>query len=93
MPKYLIERKLSDAGKLTQDDLKAIATTSNAVLDGMHREGAAYHWVQSFVTDDAIYCVHVAPDAETALEHARRGGFPADNVMEIRSTIDPTTAE
>lgn len=93
MPKYLIERKLPDAGQLTQDDLKAIATTSNAVLDGMHREGAAYHWVQSFVTDDAIYCVHVAPDAETALEHARRGGFPADNVMEIRSTIDPTTAE
>lgn len=89
MKKFIIERTIPNAGSLTEDDLRAIAAKSCSVVDGL---GKPYHWIQSFVTGDTIYCVHIAADEETVREHARRGGFPADKVSEVRTTIDPTTA-
>jgi hypothetical protein len=91
MPKYLIERELPGAGNLSQADLQAIAEKSCSVLQG--DVGAGYHWIQSFVTRDKIYCLHVAPNEEAVREHARLGGFPADLIVEVKSVIDPTTAE
>lgn len=88
MRKFVVERTIPDLGKKTPEELHAIARASNAVLDGMD---ASYHWVQSYVTGDKMYCVHIAPDAETVREHARRGGFPADAVEEVAAIIDPTT--
>ena len=93
MPRYLIERRIPEAGKFTPSELHDIAAKSNDVLNGMHREGTSVFWLQSFVTDDAIHCVYVAPNAEVVREHARCGGFPADQVMEVRAVIDPTTGE
>jgi hypothetical protein len=90
MPKYLIEREIPDAGKLTPDQLQAVAMTSCDVLRAM---GPSIQWVESYVTDDKIYCVYNAESAELIREHAKRGGFPADEVNEVRSRIDPTTAE
>jgi hypothetical protein len=89
MIKYIIERSVPNAASLSQQELQAIAETSNNVLKEM---GVPYHWVQSFVAGDKIYCIHVAPDEETVREHARRGGFPADTVAVIEAIIDPTTA-
>lgn len=89
MKKFLIEREVPGASNLTPEEIKAIAQTSNAVLDEMD---VPYHWVQSFVAGDKIYCVHVAEDAETVREHARRGGFPANVVSEVKAIFDPTTA-
>jgi len=91
MPKYLVERGFPGAGKLSEDELRGIAEKSCSVLRG--DVGNGYHWVESFVTDDKIYCVHMAPDEEAIREHARQGGFPADRIMEVKSVIDPTTAE
>ena len=90
MPRFLIERAIAGAGRLTADELRAVAQTSCGVLREL---GPDIQWVQSYVTDDKIYCVYVAPDAELVREHARRGGFPADSVAEVRAGIDPTTAE
>ena len=90
MPKYIIEREVPGAENLSGADLQAIAQTSNDALKEM---GKPYHWVQSFVAGDKIYCIHIAPDAETVREHARLGGFPANNVAEIKAMFDPTTAE
>lgn len=90
MPKYIIERTIPQAGQLSAQELQAISQQSNSVLSEM---GPQIQWVQSFVTDDRIYCVYIAPDAEMVREHARRGGFPADQVSTIRRMIDPTTAE
>ncbi|HEX2188600.1 MAG TPA: DUF4242 domain-containing protein [Longimicrobiaceae bacterium] len=90
MPKYLIERELPGAGRLSPEDLRGIAEKSCGVLREL---GPEVQWVQSYVTDDAITCVYVAPDEESVREHARRGGFPATRVHRIHSTIDPTTAE
>ncbi|MFN2431718.1 MAG: DUF4242 domain-containing protein [Gemmatimonadota bacterium] len=90
MPKYLIERNLPGAGKLSADELQGVAQKSCGVLRGM---GGDVQWVQSYVTDDKITCVYIAPDEARLREHARQGGFPADSVMEIREVIDPTTAE
>lgn len=90
MPKYLVERKLPDAGKLSSDQLCAISQKSVGVLEEL---GPQIQWLNSYVTDDAIYCVYIAPNAELIREHAQRGGFPADQVLEIRNNIDPTTAE
>lgn len=90
MPKYIIERTIPQAGQLSAQELQAISQQSNSVLNEM---GPQIQWVQSFVTDDRIYCVYIAPDAEMVREHARRGGFPADQVSTIRRMIDPTTAE
>lgn len=90
MPKYLIERELPGAGQLSPSALQAISRKSCEVL---HALGPDIQWVQSYVTDDKIYCVYIAPDAEIIHEHARCGGFPATRVAEIRAGIDPTTAE
>ena len=93
MPKYLIERGLPNAGKLTPEQLRGIAQKSNGVLHEMQREGTPIQWVQSHVTADAIHCVYVAPNEEAIREHARRGGFPAGKVLQVGSVIDPTTGE
>ena len=90
MPKFVIEREIPGAGKLSQQELQAISQKSCGVLNSM---GPQIQWVQSFVTDEKIYCVYVAPDAETVREHARKGGFPANVVSRVRTIIDPTTAE
>ena len=90
MPKYLIERKLPGAGKLSTQQLQAISQKSNEVLRTL---GPEIQWVQSYVTDDTIYCVYVAPSEELIRQHAKAGGFPADRITPVRTMIDPTTAE
>jgi hypothetical protein len=90
MPKYIIERNIPQAGKLTAQELQAISKQSCSVLREM---GPQIQWVQSFVTDDRIYCTYIAPTEEQVREHARRGGFPANSVAAIRAVIDPTTVE
>ncbi len=90
MPRFVIERDLPGAGRLTPQQLQGIAQKSCGVLQEL---GPQVQWLQSYVTDDKIYCVYIAPDAEAVREHARRGGFPANRVSEVRSVIDPTTAE
>ncbi|MGQ0816042.1 MAG: DUF4242 domain-containing protein [Gemmatimonadota bacterium] len=89
MPRFVIERELPGAGKLSPAELKAISQKSNSVLSGM----PDVKWLESYVTDDKIYCVYIAPDEESVLEHARRGGFPANRVSKIATKIDPATAE
>jgi hypothetical protein len=89
MPKYLIERELPGAGELTSEELQGISQKSCGVLREL---GSAIQWIESYVTDDKIYCVYVAPSPEMIEEHARLGGFPANRISEVRSTIDPTTA-
>ena len=89
MPKYVIEREIPGAGKLSPEQLQAISQKSCGVLKGL----PAVQWLQSFVTDDKIYCVYIAPDEAAVREHATRGGFPANTVSRIRTMIDPTTAE
>jgi hypothetical protein len=90
MPKYLIERDIPNAAALSPAELASVARRSCAVL---HALGPAIQWVHSYVTEDKITCVYIAPDADLVREHARRGGFPADRVLEIATVIDPTTAE
>jgi hypothetical protein len=90
MPKFVIERNLPGAGKLSAKELQAISQKSNAVLRSL---GPEIQWVQSYVTDDKIYCVYVAPSEELIRKHAKEGGFPADRITPIRTMIDPTTAE
>jgi hypothetical protein len=89
MKKFIIEREVPGASSLSAEELQAIAQTSNGALDEM---GIPYHWVQTFVAGDKLYCVHVAEDEEAILEHARRGGFPVNLVAEVKTIIDPTTA-
>jgi Protein of unknown function (DUF4242) len=90
MPKYLIERDIPNAGALSLADLKAISQRSCAVLMEL---GPSIQWVQSYVTEDKVTCVYIAPNAELIREHAKRGGFPAERVLEVGMIIDPTTAE
>ena len=90
MPKYVIERDLPGAGKLTTDQLTGISQTSCGVL---RKLGSEIQWVHSYVTDDKIYCIYIAPNEEMIREHARQGGFPANRISQIRTSIDPTTAE
>jgi hypothetical protein len=90
MPKYIIEREISGAGKLSPQELQAISQKSCGVLRQM---GPQIQWVQSYVVDDKVYCVYIAPNAEMLREHAQRGGFPANRISEVKSVIDPTTAE
>jgi hypothetical protein len=90
MPKYVIEREIPGAGKLSPDQLKAISQTSCGVL---RKLGSEIQWVHSYVTGDKIYCVYIAPNEELVKEHARQGGFPANSVAEVSTVIDPTTAE
>ena len=90
MPKYIIEREIPNAGALSSAELKAIAQRS---CDVLRQLGPSIQWVQSYVTEDKITCVYIAPNVELIREHARMGGFPADRVLEIVTIIDPTTAE
>ncbi len=90
MPKFVIEREIPGAGKLSADELQGISQTSCGVLKQL---GPEVQWVQSYVTDDKIYCVYIAPDAAAVFKHAEMGGFPANSVAEVRAIIDPTSAE
>ncbi|HEX6504778.1 MAG TPA: DUF4242 domain-containing protein [Terriglobales bacterium] len=90
MPKFVIERELPGAGKLSSNELQAISQKSCGVLRNL---GPQIQWVHSYVTDDKIYCIYIAPDEKTIREHAKQGGFPANRVSEIKTVIDPTTAE
>ena len=90
MPKYVIEREITDVGKLSAAELKGISQTSCGVLSKM---GPQINWVHSYVTGDKIYCIYIAPNEEMVREHARQGGFPANKVSQVTSIIDPTTAE
>jgi hypothetical protein len=90
MPRYVIERDLPGAGRLTPQELQAVAQKSNGVLRDL---GPQIQWVQSYVTADKIYCVYVSPSEELIREHARKGGFPANKISEVAEVIDPTTAE
>ena len=90
MPKYIIEREITGAGKLSAAELKGIAQKSCAVLDKL---GPKIQWVESYVTGDKIYCVYFAPSEQLIREHAQQGGFPANRISEIKTIIDPTTAE
>ena len=90
MPKYVIERQVPGAGSLSSDQLKAISQTSCGVL---RKLGPEIQWVHSYVTGDKIYCVYIAANEQLVREHASQGGFPANSVAEVKSIIDPTTAE
>ena len=90
MPKYVIEREIPGAGKLSTEQLKAISQTSCGVLSKM---GTQIQWVHSYVAEDKIYCVYIAPNKEMVFEHAKQGGFPANSVSEVSVIIDPATAE
>jgi Protein of unknown function (DUF4242) len=90
MPKYLVERNVKGAGDLTTHDLQGLSQVSRGVIDDMSGQ---VQWLESFVTQDKIYCVYISPNADLVREHARRGGFPADVISEVRAIIDPSTAE
>jgi hypothetical protein len=90
MPKFVIERDIPGAGKLSPEQLQAVSQKSCGVLRDM---GPRIQWVQSYVTDDKLYCIYIAPDEDAVREHAQRGGFPANRISQVRSLIDPTTAE
>ena len=90
MPKYVIERELPGAGKLTPEQLQGVSQKSCGVLKNL---GPQIQWVHSYVTDDKIYCIYNAPNEKLIREHASQGGFPANRISEVRSIIDPTTAE
>jgi hypothetical protein len=89
MPKYVIEREMPGAGSLSRQELAAASQKSCGVLDKL---GPEIQWVESFVTDDKIYCVYIAPNKKLIEEHARQGGFPANRISEVKAMIDPTTA-
>jgi hypothetical protein len=90
MPKYVIEREIPGAGKLSPADLAAISQKSCSVLKNL---GPQIQWVESYVTDDKVYCVYIAPSEALIREHAQKGGFPANRISQVRSIIDPTTAD
>ncbi|TGD59876.1 DUF4242 domain-containing protein [Flavobacterium humi] len=90
MPRYVIEREIPGAGQLTPEQLKSISQTSCGVLRNM---GPEINWVQSYVTENKVYCIYQAPNQEMIREHAKQGGFPANSIAQVSSIIDPTTAE
>jgi len=90
MPKFVIEREIPGAGSMSAEQLQGVAEKSCSVLRSL---GPQIQWVHSYVTDNKIYCIYIAPDEETVPEHARLGGFPANSVAQVRRVIDPTTAE
>jgi hypothetical protein len=90
MPKYVIEREIPGVGKLTTEQFQGVAQKSCSVLKNL---GPQIQWVESFVTDDKIYCVYIAPNEAMVREHAKQGGFPANRVSEVRRMIDPTSAD
>ncbi len=90
MPKYIIEREIPDAGSLTAADLQGISQKSCSILKNM---GPQIQWVESFVTQDKVYCTYIAPNEDDIRKHAQEGGFPANKISEIKSVINPTTSE
>ena len=90
MPKYVIEREVPGAGNLSPEELQGMSATSNKVIGEL---GPEIRWLTSYVTDDKLYCVYVAPDEDILLEHARCGGFPADRISKISTVIDPSTGD
>jgi hypothetical protein len=90
MPKYVIEREIPGAGKLSPQEFQGVSQKSCSVLRNL---GPEIQWVESYVTDDKIYCVYIAPNEEIIREHARQGGFPANRISEVKRMIDPTSAE
>jgi len=90
MPKFLIEREIPGIGKFSASEFQAVSKKSNDVLESL---GSSIQWIQSYATDDKLYCVYIASDAELVAEHARQGGFPANRISQIRVGIDPTTGE
>jgi hypothetical protein len=90
MPKFVIEREIPGAGRLSRDELKAISQTSCGVLNKL---GPQIQWVESYVTDDKVYCVYIAPNEDLVRQHAKDGGFPANRISQVRTIIDPTTSE
>lgn len=90
MPKFVIEREIPGAGNLSSSELQGISQKSCSVL---HELGPQIQWIQSYVTDDKLYCVYIAPDEGAVRKHAEMGGFPANSIAEVRRVIDPTTAE
>ena len=90
MPKFIIEREIPGAGDLSQQELQAISQKSCGVLRNL---GPQIQWIESYVTNDKVYCVYIAPNEEMVREHAEQGGFPANRISEVKSVIDPTTAE
>ncbi|MGZ8153422.1 MAG: DUF4242 domain-containing protein [Methylovulum sp.] len=90
MPKYIIEREIPGAGTLTAEELQGISQKSCGVLRNI---GPSIQWLESYVTDDKIYCVYIAPDEATIREHAAQGGFPANRISQVKSIIDPTSSE
>jgi hypothetical protein len=90
MPKFVIEREIPECGKLTADQLHAISQKSCGVI---HSMGPRIQWLQSYVTDNKIYCIYIAADEAAVREHAQQGGFPANSVAQVRSIIDPTSSE
>jgi hypothetical protein len=90
MPKFIIEREIPQAGNLTASDLQAISAKSCSVLSEM---GSKIQWLQSYVTDNKVYCVYIAENIELIQQHAEKGGFPANQITQIKTIIDPTTAE
>jgi len=90
MPKYIIEREIPEAGNLTAADLQGISQKSCSILKNM---GPQIQWVESFVTDNKVYCTYIAPNEEEIRKHAQEGGFPANSIAEVKSIIDPTTSE
>jgi len=90
MPKYVIEREIPGAGSLTAEQLQGVSQTSCGVLRNL---GPQIQWLHSYVTENKVYCIYIAPNEEMIREHASKGGFPANSVSEVRTVIDPTTAE
>ena len=90
MPKYIIEREIPGAGKLSAEELKGISQKSCGVLQEL---GSQIQWQESYVTDDKVYCVYIAANKGMVRDHAQKGGFPANSISEVKSVIDPTTAE
>jgi len=90
MPRFVIEREIPGAGKMSPEQLQAISQKSCSVLSNL---GPQIQWIESYVTDDKIYCVYIAPNEETIRMHAQQGGFPANRISEVRAVIDPITAE
>jgi hypothetical protein len=90
MPKYVIEREIPDAGKMSPEQLQAVSQKSCSVLQEL---GPQIQWIESYVTNDKLYCVYIAPNEEMVRKHANKGGFPANRISEVRTVIDPTTAE
>ncbi len=90
MPKFIIEREVPGAGQMSADELKNLTSASCCILRDM---GPEIQWQHSYVTDDKLYCVYIAPDEKAIIEHAETGGFPANKISKITTTIDPTTGE